>query len=117
MSLKGGQVTRAVKRQRKMLQYRPEVVDGFQAGTGLTLSSCASEGAEEASPPGGPLNVRGQSARPVVVALQQFLGNYCIAKLDQRPVDLGKVSAVQLTLGLSFLRSEEGTRVVRADQR
>ncbi|WP_455772866.1 IS630 family transposase [[Kitasatospora] papulosa] len=33
-----GQVTRAVKRKLKMLQYRPEVIDGCLAGTGLTLS-------------------------------------------------------------------------------
>ncbi|MFB7014457.1 MULTISPECIES: hypothetical protein [unclassified Streptomyces] len=52
--------------------------------------------------------MRGQSARPVVVALQQFLGNHDIAKLDQRPVDLGKVRAVQLALGLGVIRSEEG---------
>ncbi|GAA1233943.1 hypothetical protein GCM10009646_22900 [Streptomyces aureus] len=61
--------------------------------------------------------MRGQSTRPVVVALQQFLGNHCIAEPNQRPVDLGKVSAVQLALGLGFLRSEEGARVVRADKR
>ncbi|MEU9783793.1 transposase [Streptomyces phaeochromogenes] len=30
-----GQVTRAVKRRLKMLQYRPEVIDGCPAGTGL----------------------------------------------------------------------------------
>ncbi|GAA2941655.1 hypothetical protein GCM10010518_30980 [Kitasatospora cinereorecta] len=34
-----GQVTRAVKRKLKMLQYRPEVIDGCLAGTGLTLSA------------------------------------------------------------------------------
>ncbi|WP_421673667.1 IS630 family transposase [Streptomyces europaeiscabiei] len=32
-----GQVTRAVKRRLKMLQYQPEVIDGCLAGTGLTL--------------------------------------------------------------------------------
>ncbi|WP_235502900.1 MULTISPECIES: transposase [unclassified Kitasatospora] len=32
-----GQVTRAVKRKLKMLQYRPEVIDGCLRGTGLTL--------------------------------------------------------------------------------
>jgi hypothetical protein len=32
-----GQVTRAVKRKLKMLQYQPEVIDGCLAGTGLTL--------------------------------------------------------------------------------
>jgi len=31
------QITRAVKRKLKMLQYRPEVIDGCLAGTGLTL--------------------------------------------------------------------------------
>lgn len=34
-----GQVTRAVKRKLKMLQYRPEAIDGCLAGTGLTLSA------------------------------------------------------------------------------
>ncbi|MFE4256964.1 hypothetical protein ACFRU3_47690 [Streptomyces sp. NPDC056910] len=34
-----GQVTRAVKRKLKMLQHRPEVIDGCLAGTGLTLSA------------------------------------------------------------------------------
>ncbi|MEY9968339.1 hypothetical protein ABIA33_006423 [Streptacidiphilus sp. MAP12-16] len=33
-----GQVTRAVKRKLKMFQYRPEVIDGCLADTGLTLS-------------------------------------------------------------------------------
>lgn len=33
-----GQVTRAVKRKLKMLQYRPEVIDGCLVGTGLSLS-------------------------------------------------------------------------------
>lgn len=32
-----GQITRAVKRRRKMLQYRPEVIDGCLAATGLPL--------------------------------------------------------------------------------
>lgn len=32
-----GQITRAVKRKLKMLQYRPEVVNGCLAGTGLAL--------------------------------------------------------------------------------
>ena len=32
------QITRAVKRKLKMLQFRPEVIDGCVAGTGLTLS-------------------------------------------------------------------------------
>lgn len=32
-----GQVTRAVKRKLKMLQYRPEVIDGCLAGTDLPL--------------------------------------------------------------------------------
>ncbi|WTZ85425.1 transposase [Streptomyces sp. NBC_01384] len=32
-----GQVTRAVKRKLKMLQYRPEAIDGCLAGTGLVL--------------------------------------------------------------------------------
>ncbi len=31
------QITRAVKRKLKMLQYRPEVLDGCLAGTGLAL--------------------------------------------------------------------------------
>ncbi len=30
-----GQITRAVKRKLKMLQYRPEVIDGCLAGTGM----------------------------------------------------------------------------------
>jgi hypothetical protein len=34
-----GQITRAVKRKLKMLQYRPEVIDGCPAGTGLSLSA------------------------------------------------------------------------------
>ncbi|MFE5894776.1 transposase [Streptomyces sp. NPDC056462] len=34
-----GQVTRAVKRNLKMLQYRPDVIGGCLAGTGLTLSA------------------------------------------------------------------------------
>ncbi|WSP71887.1 hypothetical protein OG324_21225 [Streptomyces sp. NBC_01236] len=34
-----GQVTRAVKRKLKMLQYRPEVIDRCLAGTGLTVSA------------------------------------------------------------------------------
>ena len=33
------QVIRAVKRKLKMLQYRPEIIDGCLAGTGLTLSA------------------------------------------------------------------------------
>ncbi|MFF0191296.1 transposase [Streptomyces sp. NPDC005244] len=33
------QITRAVKRQLKMLQYRPEVIDGCLAGTGLVLDT------------------------------------------------------------------------------
>jgi hypothetical protein len=33
------QITRAVKRKLKTLQYRPEVIDGCLAGTGLTLSA------------------------------------------------------------------------------
>ncbi|MEV6654960.1 transposase [Streptomyces sp. NPDC051219] len=32
-----GQITRAVKRKLKMLQYRPGVIDGCLAGTGLDL--------------------------------------------------------------------------------
>lgn len=34
-----GQVTHAVKCKLKMLQYRPEVIDGCLTGTGLTLSA------------------------------------------------------------------------------
>ncbi|WTU55446.1 hypothetical protein OHB53_08550 [Streptomyces sp. NBC_00056] len=34
-----GQVTRTVKRKLKMLHYRPEMIDGCLAGTGLTLSA------------------------------------------------------------------------------
>ncbi|WP_406001040.1 transposase [Streptomyces sp. NBC_00829] len=33
------QITRAVKRKLKMLQYRPEVIDGCLAGTGLVLDA------------------------------------------------------------------------------
>ncbi|MFF9794852.1 transposase [Streptomyces bacillaris] len=33
-----GQITRAVKRRLKMLQYRPEVIDGCLSGAGLSLS-------------------------------------------------------------------------------
>ncbi|MFJ8026845.1 hypothetical protein [Streptomyces sp. NPDC096311] len=33
-----GQVTRAVRGKLKMLQYRPTVIAGCLAGTGLTLS-------------------------------------------------------------------------------
>lgn len=33
------QATRAVKRRLKMLQYRPEVIDGCLVGTGLALST------------------------------------------------------------------------------
>jgi hypothetical protein len=32
-----GQITRAVKRKLKMLQYRPEVIDGCLAGTSTAL--------------------------------------------------------------------------------
>ncbi|GHD74206.1 hypothetical protein GCM10010317_087010 [Streptomyces mirabilis] len=32
-----GQITRAVKRKLKMLQYRPHVIDGCLTGTGLVL--------------------------------------------------------------------------------
>lgn len=32
-----GQITRAVKRKLKMLQYRPHVIDGCLTGTGLAL--------------------------------------------------------------------------------
>jgi hypothetical protein len=32
-----GLITRAVKRKPKMLQYRPEVIDGCLAGTDLAL--------------------------------------------------------------------------------
>lgn len=88
------QIPRAVKRKLKVLQYRPEVIDSCLAVTGPTLLERSSEEAEEASPPGGPLNMRRQSAWPVVVALQQFFGNHDIAELDQRPVDPGEVSAV-----------------------
>nr|WP_051967371.1 transposase [Kitasatospora mediocidica] len=34
-----GQITRAVKRKLKMLQYRPEVIDGCLTATGLMLES------------------------------------------------------------------------------
>jgi hypothetical protein len=34
-----GQITRAVKRKLKMLQYRPEVINGCLAGTGLALDA------------------------------------------------------------------------------
>ncbi|WSS89457.1 transposase [Streptomyces sp. NBC_01176] len=33
-----GQITRAVKRRLKRIQYRPELVDGCLTGTGLTLA-------------------------------------------------------------------------------
>ncbi|WP_329056515.1 hypothetical protein OG511_02515 [Streptomyces sp. NBC_01453] len=33
------QITRAVKRKLKMLQYRPEVIDGCLAGTDLALDT------------------------------------------------------------------------------
>lgn len=32
-----GQITRAVKRKLKVLQYRPEVLDGCHAGTSMAL--------------------------------------------------------------------------------
>jgi transposase len=32
-----GQITRAVRRELKMLQYRPQVIDGCLAGTDLPL--------------------------------------------------------------------------------
>jgi hypothetical protein len=32
-----GQITRAVKRRLKQIQYRPDLVDGCLAGTGLTM--------------------------------------------------------------------------------
>jgi transposase len=32
-----GQITRAVKRKLKMIQYRPHLIDGCLAGTGMTL--------------------------------------------------------------------------------
>ncbi|AMW15033.1 hypothetical protein A4E84_39610 [Streptomyces qaidamensis] len=34
-----GQITRAVKRKLKMLQYRPEIIDGCLAGTELALDA------------------------------------------------------------------------------
>ncbi|MCZ7458962.1 transposase [Streptomyces sp. WMMC940] len=34
-----GQITRAVKRKLKMVQYRPDVIDGCLAGTGLALDA------------------------------------------------------------------------------
>ncbi|MEU0431917.1 transposase [Streptomyces sp. NPDC006290] len=34
-----GQITRAVKRKLKMLQYRPEIIDGCLVGTGLVLDA------------------------------------------------------------------------------
>ncbi|WP_446447169.1 transposase, partial [Streptomyces hydrogenans] len=34
-----GQITRAVKRKLKMVQYRPEVINGCLAGTGLALDA------------------------------------------------------------------------------
>jgi transposase len=34
-----GQITRAVKRRLKQIQYRPDTVDGCLAGTGLTLDT------------------------------------------------------------------------------
>ncbi|MEV4940614.1 transposase [Streptomyces zaomyceticus] len=34
-----GQITRAVKRKLKMAQYRPDVISGCLAGTGLTLDA------------------------------------------------------------------------------
>ncbi|MEU4089292.1 hypothetical protein AB0F76_34270 [Streptomyces aureus] len=33
-----GQITRGVKRKLKMLQYRPEIIDGCLVGAGPTLS-------------------------------------------------------------------------------
>ena len=63
------QVTRADKHRSKTLQYRPDVINGCLTGTDLPLAH-SSEAAEEAIPPAGPLDMPGQSARPVVVALQ-----------------------------------------------
>ncbi|MFF4567846.1 transposase [Streptomyces sp. NPDC001435] len=37
------QITRAVKHRLKQIQYRPEVVDGCLAGTGLSLGPCTHE--------------------------------------------------------------------------
>ncbi|MFE7277251.1 transposase [Streptomyces sp. NPDC057623] len=65
-----GEVTRALKRRLKQLQYRTETIDGCLVGTGLSLTAQSSEAAEEAVPPGGALNMPGQLARPGVVALQ-----------------------------------------------
>ncbi|WP_233227469.1 transposase [Streptomyces sp. I4(2020)] len=64
------QIARAVKHRLKQLQYRPDVIDGCLAGTGLALAAQSSEAAEEAMPPAGPLDMPRQLARPVVVALQ-----------------------------------------------
>nr|WP_235787047.1 transposase [Streptomyces mutabilis] len=64
------QVTRAVKRKLKQVQYRPDVVDGCLVGTGLSLTTQSSEDSEEAVPPGGSLNMPRQLARPSVVTLQ-----------------------------------------------
>ncbi len=34
-----GQITRTVKRKLKMLQYRPQLLDGCLTGTGLALDA------------------------------------------------------------------------------
>ncbi|MEU3563006.1 transposase [Kitasatospora sp. NPDC006786] len=48
-----GQVTRAVKRKLRMIQCRPEVIDGYLEGTGLPMPEQSSEDHEEAMPPAG----------------------------------------------------------------
>jgi hypothetical protein len=45
-------VTQAVKRRLKRLQYRPDVIDGCLAGTGLALDQPAHDATEPGGAPG-----------------------------------------------------------------
>ncbi|GAA2359046.1 hypothetical protein GCM10010246_56230 [Streptomyces cuspidosporus] len=54
------QITRAVKRKLKMLQYRPEVIDGCLAGTGLALEAEYAAGRTAIGPARSESKVAGQ---------------------------------------------------------
>ncbi|MET8644954.1 hypothetical protein [Streptomyces sp. NPDC004675] len=46
------QITKAIKRRLRRIQYRPDIVDGCLAGTGLAIHEERAQGT--AGPPGGP---------------------------------------------------------------
>lgn len=58
----------------------------------------------------------GQLARSVVIALHKFFGKNRIGKVVQGPTDLAEIIRMQMPLGLSLVRAQEGSRVVCADE-